>query len=360
MTSKTATFADGDDDVIRVKFLSRVKLPDGNIGGDYLRRFPGAIPSLGGCRFIFDRACRDYDWLVVYDDLPRDSPVEELSCPPSQTLLLTGEPSSITRYGRRFLAQFGHVLSSQEPGLIRHPKLITRQTGLLWFYGGSDARGSYDSLAAAAPPNKTKEISCVCSTKAMQHTMHSQRLAFVRLLMDRELPQIDVWGYGIRPLADKADAIDPYKYHLAIENHSCPHHWTEKIADAFLGYSLPVYSGCTNLDEYFPPESYVSIDIRKPDEALAVIRRLFEEDPYEKRLPAIIEARRRVLNDYATFPQLARIIRERHVAATASNAGTTLMGRRRFRKSHPFRMLADALEARFSQPYPVAETAPRP
>lgn len=337
-------------DPIRVKFVSRIKLPDLNIGADYLRRFSGSIPEIQGCRFIFDPKCSEYDWLVAYDDLPRNRPAEDLACLRTNTLLLTGEPSSITRYGRRFLAQFGHVLSSQEPGLIRHPRLITRQSGLLWYFGGSDARGSHDALVAATPPEKTRAISCVCSTKAMRHTMHSSRLTFVRGLMDRDLPEIDVWGYGIRELQDKADAIDPYKYHLAIENHACPHHWTEKLADAYLGFSLPIYFGCTNLDEYFPPDSYVAIDIRKPDEALATIRLLLEEDPYEKRLPAIIEARRRVLEEYATFPQLARLIRERHAGAGNIETGAHIFGRRHFRKAHPVKMLADALESRTARP----------
>lgn len=84
--------------------------------------------------------------------------------------------------------------------------------------------------------------------------MHHKRLKFVKHLMNEALPEIHVWGYGMRELKNKADAIDPYKYHLAIENHSCDHHWTEKLADAFLGFSLPIYFGCTNLDHYFPKE----------------------------------------------------------------------------------------------------------
>lgn len=337
---------------ILVKFVSRVKLPDLNIGAEYTRRFPGSVPEWGGCRFSFDPDCQEYDWLVAYDDLPRDRPFEELACLRRNSLLITGEPSSITRYGRRYLAQFGHVLSSQEPGLIRHERLITRQCGLFWFYGGSNERGSHDALANAKPPHKTHTISTVCSTKAQRHTMNASRLAFVRSLMDRDLPEIDVWGYGIRELQDKADAIDPYRYHLVIENHSCPHHWTEKLADAYLGFSLPVYFGCTNPGDYFPRDSYVAIDIRKPDEALGTIRRLLEEDPYEERLPAIMEARRRVLEEYATFPQLARLIRERHAAAGNVVPGARIFGRRQFRKAHPLKMLVDAIESRTARPRP--------
>jgi Glycosyltransferase family 10 (fucosyltransferase) C-term len=333
---------------IRVKFLSRVDLPDRNVGADYLRRFPARIPSWGRCDFIFDATCRDYDWLVVYDDLPRRNPLENLACPRANTLILTGEPSSISHYGERFLQQFGHVLTSQEPTAIDHPGTIRRQTGLLWYYGGSDARGTFDALIAAPPPQKTQLISSVCSNKAMKHTLHAQRLAFTKRLM-QNLPELDVYGYGMRDLANKADAIDPYRYHLVIENHSCDHHWTEKLADAFLGYSMPIYFGCTNLDIYFPPDSYLQIDIRDYAASLARIRSIMVSDKYEKRLPALIEARRRVLENYSTFAQLAALIPTLPQANGAS-AQQQIRGRRSYRYANPISAVRDLLSAKHHPP----------
>jgi hypothetical protein len=320
--------------LIRVKFLSRIHLPDGNIGADYLRRFPNREPIWGNCQFIFDPDCREYDWLVVYDDLPRNRKSEELACSSENTLLLTGEPSSITYYGKSFLKQFGHVLTSQEPSALQHPNAIRRQAGLLWYYGGSDARGTYDSLVATPPPQKSKLLSTVCSTKAMRHTLHSQRLHFTKQLM-ADLPELDVFGYGMGKLDNKADAIDPYRYHLVIENHSCPHHWTEKLADAYLGYSLPIYFGCTNLDEYFPEESYVWIDIRNYETALAQIRSLLASDAYEKRLPAIIGARRLLMEKYSTFPQLAELVSEQNSYAASTLSAGLVRSRRDSRQRDP-------------------------
>lgn len=314
------------------------------MGRDYLRRFPGRAPSFGRCDFIFDPAARDYDWLVVYDDLDRRNPHEPLACPARHTLLLTGEPSSITVYGRAFPRQFGHVLTSQEPWALDHPGVIRRQAGLLWYYGGTSERGSFDVLAAARTPEKTKLLSTVCSTKAMKHTLHSLRLEFTRRLKN-ELPELEVFGYGMGKLDDKADALDAYKYHLAIENHSCDHHWTEKLADAYLGFCLPLYFGCTNLDAYFPRESYVWIDIRDHEKARAEIERIIRTPgEYERRLPAIIEARRRVLHEYSTFPQLARLIEERHdPAAVPSRTGAVLHGRRAIRARRPLSTLLDLI-----------------
>ena len=48
----------------------------------------------GAYEFVYDPACRDYDWLVVFDELPVKC--EHLFCPREQTILCTWEPVSIS------------------------------------------------------------------------------------------------------------------------------------------------------------------------------------------------------------------------------------------------------------------------
>ena len=282
-----------------------------------LRRFPGRVPVWSRCEFILDYDARDYDWLVVYDDLP---PVgserftlwdEILACPRTHTLLMTAEPSTIKTYGSRFLAQFGHVLTSQEPWVIRHPGAIFSQPALLWFYGRSDERGSYDQMVSHPPEKKTRVISTVCSSKQQNHTLHRTRYYFTQKLRAL-IPELDVFGHGVRPITDKAEALDAYRYHIAIENHVFQHHWTEKISDAFLGLCLPFYHGCPNLADYFPEESFIKINIHCLDESAERIQQAIRDREYERRMPAIREARRRVIEDYGLFAVVSKIIEERH------------------------------------------------
>jgi hypothetical protein len=337
-----------DTTKIRVKFLSKAQAPDKNFD-QWLRRFPGRQPRWGPCEFTFDPDCRDYDWLVVYDDLPRQAAgskswwEEDLACAPQRTLLMTTEPSAIKTYGRGFCAQFGWVLTSQEPWALRHPRRIYRQVGLIWFYGLAGERGTYDHLQQAPPPVKTKTIATVCSAKQMRHTLHHARFAFTNALQQR-LPEMEVFGLGVRPIPDKADALDPYQYHVAIENHTALHHWTEKLADPFLGYCLPFYHGCPNAAEYFPEESFIPINILQPAAARERIEKAIRDQEYQKRLPAIIEARRRVLADYSTFAQLSRLIAERHAATSpAPPVSRCLLSRHTWRRRHYFRYLEDVL-----------------
>ena len=86
--------------------------------GPWKRLLPGSDDRWGNCQFIFDIDAREYDWLVVYHDVPRDKwsfGQEPLACARERTILVTTEPSTITVYGTNYLRQFGMVLTSQEP-----------------------------------------------------------------------------------------------------------------------------------------------------------------------------------------------------------------------------------------------------
>jgi len=326
---------------IRVKFVNRGLSPANAL--IWLRQFPGRTPVWGNCEFLLDRHERSYDWLVVDNDLPaqhgedQSTAVEELACPPEHTLFITREPSSVSTYGTDFLNQFNHVLTGQEDWAIRHRHKIFSQPALRWYYGDTSRNGfrdlrDYDYMVSHPPSDKTRALSTVCSAKRQRHTLHRQRVLFVERLCG-QLPQLDRFGEGVREIHDKADALDAYKYHIAIENHICNHWWTEKLSDAFLGMTLPFYSGAPNAGEYFPPESFVPIDLRDYAGSLNTIRAAMEGGEYERRLPAIKEARQLVLERYNTFAVVSRIVEQRHQPSAKRRAGHVIQGRHALRKN---------------------------
>lgn len=323
------------DAPIRVKLLSKGERVDAQ---RWLRQVPGGSlgeARWGACVFSVERDDRAYDWLVVYDELPASG--ELLACPREHTLLVTAEPASIKVYGKAYLSQFGHVLSSQEPFAIPHPGHIHGQPGLRWFYGlphrgDAEPRG-YEAMEAEPGVPKDGVISTVCSAKAMGHTLHGVRYGFTQELK-AAVPELEVFGWGVREMADKAEALDGYRYHVAIENHRAPHHITEKLTDVFLGECLPLYFGAPNAAEYFPEESFIPIDIREAAGAIETVRRAVRDDEYSRRLPAIREAKRRVLEEHNLFAVLARQI-ERLDTGRRSADGGRLVNRRRLRWRDP-------------------------
>ena len=61
--------------------------------------------------------------------------------------------------------------------------------------------------------------------------------------------------------------IKSYKYHLVIENNNLDYVISEKLMDAYLGLSYPIYYGGKMVDRVFPNNSYLKIDINNFEES---------------------------------------------------------------------------------------------
>lgn len=201
------------------------------------------------------------------------------------------EPPSIKIYSRAYTSQFGTVLTTHSIRDLPHPGHTLGRGCLEWLY----IKPMQEILDQKEFP-KTKMLSTICSAKQHTHTMHKKRYDLTRYLADR-LPELDWFGHGIREIENKTVAMDDYKYHLCVENHLEPHHWTEKLSDAFVAMTLPFYAGDPLATECFPQESFIPIPLDNPQKALEIIRKAMEDGEYEKRLPAIREARRLVLEN---------------------------------------------------------------
>lgn len=330
-----------DADLIKVKVIMKHPMKDVLA---WRRQLPDAEPRIGRCTFSFDHDLRDYDWLVVYDELPPQG--EALNCPREHSLLITVEPSSIKVYGNAYLKQFGAVLTSHEPWAMRHPNLIRHMPCLHWFYGrpttGPGKTLTYDELQNMPQLSKDLLISAACSNKRMGHTLHKTRYDFVQAVKGA-VPDLGIFGHGMKEMNDKAESLDRYRYHLALENHWAPHHITEKLTDAYLGQALPFYFGAPNASDYFPADSFIPIDIRKPAESIAIIKEAIADNAFEKRQAALAEAKRRTLEEYNLFVVLARQI-DRLDTGKRGSDGSELINRRVFRKRNPIGALGYLIE----------------
>ncbi len=323
--------------MIRIKVLAKKPVSAFHFG-DMV-----ALPK--DVQFILDPHARDYDWLVVYDDLPprrqERFPMsdEKLACPPENTILVTYEPASVKVYGRDYTRQFGIVLTSHEPTRLAHPHRRNVPPVSVWYYGD-------DSDLFTQDPPKDHNLSFFASAKSEGHTMHRLRYEFSQRLQDHFAQDSDIFGRPHRYVDKKKAALDMYKYTVALENHLSPDHWTEKLSDAFLGLCLPFYAGCPNAADYFPAESYIPLDMRDADGAIALMEKAMRDNAYENALPALREARRRVIEDYGLAHYILQAIdvaapeRGRYVPR---NQGR-ILSRRRMRVRSPLAFLRYAYE----------------
>ncbi len=255
--------------------------------------------TLVSCNGSADHA----DLLVVYDDPP--APIST-TLPPERRVLFMTEPPEVKVYPPAYLRQFGILVSPFKPwkydGAVR-----IGQPCLNWYFGVNlepeAATLDLAALRTMTPRKKVEALSVVCSSKTFTRQQH-QRLAFLQALKSGLGERVIHFGRGFREISDKADAIIPFKYHIVLENNTIPHFWTEKLADAYLGFAMPLFSGCDNVAEYFPQDSFVRLDLSDIPAAVRRVSEVLEQDPYDAALPAILEARRRVLEDYNLYSVL--------------------------------------------------------
>jgi hypothetical protein len=129
--------------------------------------------------------------------------------------------------------------------------------------------------------------------------MHIKRRRLVSKVQRRLHGRIASFGRPHRPIEYKEDAILPYRFHLCIENTATRGLWTEKISDALLGFAIPIYDGCPDISDYFG-EAVIRIDVNNPAAACGKIESLLtaSREIYRERLPALLEARRRLIEEF--------------------------------------------------------------
>ena len=299
------------DNAVRVKFLSqRGWLRDRTLA----RRLPGSNLEQQGVTFTTQETSAA-DVVIIQNYLRYDSSIESRK---GFIWKWDNEPIVNDSIDRGYDRVFTHLS-------INSPKVVTAPPILDWWVDKS-----YDELDTISCPEKPLTISAIASTKDWI-AGHRLRGEFVERAIS-EFPEMDVFGRGReREVEDKWEGLAPYRYSLAIENTSKEDYWTEKISDCFLSYTVPFYWGATNISDYFPEQSYIWLPIDRPDEAIEIIRETLATDEWDKRLPALIEARTRVLKRFSLHAQVTRLIEENRAEILAAPMITKKVKGRRTR-----------------------------
>ena len=176
---------------------------------------------------------------------------------------------------------------------------------------------TYDELTALSCPVKEKPASFIVSTK------HAHRNRFVGNLFNKGA-NIDFFGRGWESSEDnksyykgvldydgncKFRGLIDYQYTIALENSQQKNYWTEKLADAYLSWCVPIYWGCPNIGDYFPQDSLRIIDIVHDNPAEA-IREAIKQPPTSAEIEAVGVARNAILNKYNIWDVVYRKIKQ--------------------------------------------------
>lgn len=239
----------------------------------------------------------DCDYIIVLNGLNESM---EVRCNPNNIWAIIQEPPIMWR--RKLHdgnSAFSRIYTTC-PDCVSDKHYLT-QAALPWH-----VNKTFDELINMSVPEKIADISCIISKQNILPG-HRDRLNFISNI--RNKIDFDIFGRGVNEINDKWDGLAPYKYSFAIENYSNSYYWTEKISDCYLSYTMPIYYGCKNIEQYFPPESIIKIDINN-DDSVEIINEAISNNLWKKNIEAISYARELVLNKYNIFPFVEKEIKK--------------------------------------------------
>ena len=276
-----------------------------------LRQTENSEGLWGDCKFVVNDNIDKCDWWFVLHGSGLTKS-ETCLCDPEHIVYVSMEPDEkISRVSDKFLEQFSCLITCDR-GVIHHNKVY--ENWITWWVGivvnkknkqhvfQPEVNLDYNQLSRMeCPGQKANKISVILSNKKLSKG-HRKRVEFIDKIAKSPISQhIDIYGHGYRDVPDKWDAIAPYKYHMVLENSVQGDYWSEKLADAFLGFSMPIYYGCPNIYHYFDKESIYVIDIDNFDHTVMTLESIIDSTLYDDSTHAIKKSRSLILNRYNIF-----------------------------------------------------------
>ncbi|WP_243370859.1 glycosyltransferase family 10 [Geotalea sp. SG265] len=264
---------------------------------DLYRQTPGHTGRWGSIDFTLAPVAK-CDYLVILNCPPKDSTVT-VKCPSGNIWAIMQEPpNEVWKPMHAGVNEYSQIFTQDID--LRGRRYIHSQPVLPWHVDKD-----FDFLVKFNVPTKDRALSWITSNYTYWEG-HRSRMAFLNQI--QEHLNFDLYGRGFKWIDDKWAGLAPYKYSLAIENFQNAYYWSEKIADCFLAWTMPIYFGCTRIEEYFPKEAMIIIDIADPSSAIEQIQSAISSNLWEKRIDAIAHARDLVLNKHQIFPFIAEAI----------------------------------------------------
>lgn len=185
-------------------------------------------------------------------------------------------------------------------------------------------------------PIKNKLCSTVTSGLIFNTGIYKERVEFIKKLSKQSQlrDKIDIFGYnwsknelgemykgtldgfnkGTANKLDKFingttkwDGIVNYSYSIAIENCIKKNYFSEKITDCILAWTIPIYCGCPNINDYLPSDCYYVIDIHSPD-VFKDIEKIINTPITNKQIKSLEQARELILNKFNVWENIHQIV----------------------------------------------------
>jgi hypothetical protein len=241
-----------------------------------------------GYEFYVNKGIRKCDFWVIRGSIQSNCTL--IKCPKGNVIYLMDEAYELAEFPVLFLKQFAQVIG---PKNVDHRNYVRHNEMFPWLFLNKPYSGLIQNLTLT----KSKEI-CIIVSDATWLQGHKDRFAFVNKLIGHFKDRIDIYGRGFNSFECKYEILKKYKYSICIENSSLPDYFTEKINECYLAEVFPIYFGCTNIQEYYDSNSFLSIDIYDYQKSIEKIEYALQSSLWENNIDLIRQMKHLYLTKY--------------------------------------------------------------
>jgi len=189
------------------------------------------------------------------------------------------EPSVIharhLRWLRLTYQRFFRVMTYHQTLLDHIPNGLFLPYGTTWV-------PDYDEVTL----EKTRHMSLIASGKR-DHEGHQLRHRLVQHVQQAQL-DVDILGRGYAPFDRKSEGLARYRFSVVIENVREPNYFSEKLVDAILCETVPIYWGCPNIADFINTKGMVICDTQDDVQRAIAAASLAQ---YDALVPALLDAK---------------------------------------------------------------------
>ena len=200
--------------------------------------------------------------------------------------------------------QYDLILTTDVEILENCPNAIMFPYGTTWLNTGKidhpDGFGEYDESLDELHENKRFEISFLCSNHARSLEGYDKRKEIWSRRSEFENPTL-FYSSTRHPISPNILPEDDKKYlfnsqfHITIESSTIPNYFSEKLIDALITKTVPIYWGCPNIGDFFDARGMIIVD--SETDVVEVCNNITSET-YEEMKPFVDENYKRA-REYA-------------------------------------------------------------
>lgn len=163
-----------------------------------------------------------------------------------------------------------------------HEQLLDRIPNGLFLPYGTTWVPEYDEISL----EKNQAMSLIASAKR-DHVGHQLRHRLVEHVQSTG-QDVTVLGRGYAPFDRKSDGLAPYRFSVVIENARERNYFSEKLVDAVLCETVPIYWGCPNIGDFIDTGGMI---ICETEAELQTAIAAVSDAQYDALLPALRAAK---------------------------------------------------------------------